>query len=203
MIEQSVVNRINTQLESQFGRLENRPTWRVVWSEEQFEWRYGTYEDRTPEGFFIREVTERRRVPKYRQWAPEKWVLERLLVVPVDNDIDHPQIDTKLSYEPIWVFEENAPPVWSAIKFMVEQIYQNMEQHNTGAKYKDPDLHSNLEEAEANKEVRIKKLHEDLFGNETEVGDALAYRQGVGFTTSKLIEAEVLNKIDPLPQKEN
>ena len=55
------------------------------------------------------------------------------------------------------------------------------------AKYKDPDGHQ--EEALHNQEVKINGLVEDLFGNETPTGDALAYGEGVGFTTSKIKES--------------
>lgn len=182
MIEQREIDKVNCHLTDHFGQQYDRPTWRVVWSEDQFEYRYGTYEDRTPEGFFIREVAERRKVPKYSQWIHEKWVLERLVVVPLD-DVDHPTIDSALSYEPIYPFEEHLPPVWHAVKFIIENIYENMRQHDVEAKYRDPE--STPKEAQNAKEERVKELEEALFGNETEAGDALAYKQGVGFTTSK------------------
>lgn len=182
-MDQKFIDRINVTLLDHYGRLENLPTWRVVWSEDQFEWRYGTYTDYTKGGIFIREVTERREVPKYRQWAPEKWVLERLVVVPLDADPDHPQIDSALSYEPIWVFERELPPVWTAVKFIVDQVYENMRQHNTGpvVKYTDPDI-GHPDDVKGRKEKEIKDIEESLFGNETDTGDALAYKQGVGYT---------------------
>lgn len=180
-MNQKFIDRVNVTLLDHYSRLEGLPVWRVVWSEDQFEWRYGTYEDRTSEGIFIREVTERRKVPKYRQWAPEKWVLERLLVVPMDADPNHPQIDSALSYEPIWVFEEDLPPVWTAVKFIVDQVYENMRQHNTGAKYIDPDI-GHPDDVKGQREEHLKDIEESLFGNETDTGDALAYKQGVGYT---------------------
>lgn len=180
-MDQIYIDRINVTLLDNYGRLENLQTWRVVWSEDQFEWRYGTYEDRTLEGIFIREVTERRKVPKYRQWAPEKWVLERLLVVPMDADPNHPQIDSALSYEPIWVFDEETPPIWFAVKFIVDQVYENMEQHDTGVKYIDPDI-GHPDDVKGRREEVLKDIEESLFGNETDTGDALAYRQAVGYT---------------------
>ncbi len=185
-MDQRDIDTVNRLLVDHFGRLENTASWRVVWSEDQFEYRYGTYEDRTPEGFFIREVTERRKVPKYSQWVNSKWVLERILVVPLSPNPDHPELSTGLSYEPIWVFEDDLPPTWGAVQFVVKQVYENMRQANTGVKYKDPD--SEPKEAEHLKEERIKELEESLFSDETDTGDALAYRQGVGFTTSKVKE---------------
>jgi len=185
------IDLVNRQLIDHFGRLEGDATWRVVWSEDQFEWRYGTFQDRTVEGLLIREVTETRRVPKYRQWIHNKWILERLLVVPNTGEV-HPQLTTKLSYEVLYVFEEDLPPVWIAVKFIIENVYANMKQHNTSsprpAKYADPE--SDPGEAREVTKERIKDLEESLFGNETETGDALAYKQGVGFTTSKLLSSK-------------
>ncbi len=180
-MDQKDIDRINVTLLDHYGRLENIQTWRIVWSTDQREWRYGTYEDFTEGGIFIREVTERREVPKYSQWAPNKWVLERLLVVPVDASPDHPQIDSALSYEPLWAFDEELPPEWVAVKFIVDSIYENMRQHDTGVKYKDPDI-GFPEEVAGRKEERLKDIEESLFGDETDMGDALAYKQGVGYT---------------------
>ena len=106
-MDQGYIDVINRQLFDAYGRLENQVTWRIVWSEDQREHRYGTYRDYTPEGFLIREVTESREVPKYSQWAPECWMLERLLVVPPDPNPDHPELDGMLSYEPMWQFTED------------------------------------------------------------------------------------------------
>ena len=102
------------------------------------------------------------------------------MVVPVDASPDHPQIDTALSYEPLWTFQDDLPPEWVAVKFIVDSVHENMRQHDTGVKHRDPD--STPDEAAYNKEVRLKDIGESLFGNETETSDALAYKQGVGYT---------------------
>lgn len=175
------VSTINQRLIDHFGRTidSGEAKWRVVWSEDQFEMRYGTYEDRTKDGFLIREVTEWRLVPKYRQWIPKRYVLERLILIPIDNE---GTLTTKFSYEPLHTFEDknqNAlPPNWIACKFIVESINHNMEQHNE-VRYKDPK--SNPKEAKYVHEQEISNIEEALFGNETETTDALAYRQGVGY----------------------
>ena len=181
-ISQGDIDLINIQLLDTFGQMYDISTWRIVWSEDQFEDHYGTFNDFTEGGIFIRQVTERRRIPKYRQWIHEKWILERIVVVPLDN-IDHPTIDTSLSYEVIYVFENNLPPIWVAVRFIIENIYENMRQQNTGptVKYKDPDI-GHPDDVRGRKEEEIKDIEEALFGNETELGDALAYKQGVGYT---------------------
>ncbi len=184
------VTRINKQLESFFGKADDgRANWRVVWSDDQFEKRFGRFEDRTPEGLLIRVAEEVRTVPKYRQWIQSRWVLERLTPVPEAQKAE--LIDVKLSYEPIYVcqtqFGDPLPPRIDAFKFMIENLLDNMNQ-SPKLKYKDPD--SNPEEARANESARIDKLQKELFGNETDIGDALAHKEGVGFTTSKIISGQ-------------
>jgi hypothetical protein len=170
---------INERLEHQFGKNDTGlPNWRVVFSEDQFEKRYGTYQDFTPNGVFIREVTEVREAPKYRQWIREKFVLERLTVIPDYNITELPA--TKLSYEPMWVFEDKSgnylPPRFDACKFLIDNLRENLSRPYY-PRYKDPD--SDPEVAKVNAELRVKELQESLFGDETEVGDALKYKQAI------------------------
>ena len=168
---------INTFLIDQFGidTVTGQPIWRVVWSEDQFEKRLGTYSDYTTNGLFIREITEVREVPKYRQWITEKYVLERLVVIPEINKNDLPT--TNLSYEPIFIFEDNngnyLPPRVDVAKLIVDTIYAALGKKSL-AKYVDEEAKNDPKRLQA-----IKDLQEELFGNETPVTDALAYREGV------------------------
>lgn len=182
------IESINGQLVSLFGidSISGDPMWRVVWSEDQFEKRLM---DTTDEGFQLL-YPEVREVPKYRQWIKERYVLERLTIVPEINAQDLPS--QKVSYEPMWVFETQSgiylPPKLDAARLVVDAVYTASGITRAGlAKYKDPDSHQ--EEALENKRQRIEGLVEDLFGNETETGDALAHGEGVGFTTSRIKES--------------
>lgn len=144
--------------------------WRVVYSEEQFEKRLGTYRDFTPSGLFIREVTEVRLVPKYRQWIPEKWVLERLVAIP---DMNLPELPaTKVSYEPIFIFEnakgEPLPPKLEVCKIVIDTIYAAQGKSSL-AKYTDEKAKNDPKRVQA-----VKEIYDELFGEETEITDALA-----------------------------
>jgi|PlaIllAssembly_1097288.scaffolds.fasta_scaffold00047_3 hypothetical protein len=152
-----------------YGRTENLPNFRIVWADDQFEKRKV---DHTTEGFqlILPEVVE---VPKYRQWIQAKYILERLTVVPqiAENDLIE-----KLSYEPVWVFEDNKgnalQPTWPAIHFVLEQLSYNVSR--TGmTKYPDKG------ETDEEKQQRLNALQNELFGNESEVGDALAHKEGI------------------------
>jgi hypothetical protein len=160
---------INRRLLDCYGRTENLPNFRLVWSDDEFERRRITH---TPEGLALL-VPVVQEVPKYKQWIHAKYVLERLTVVPQIAESD---LVEKLSYEPIWVFEDAAGralnPVWSAIIFVLEQLSYNVA-HAGMTKY--PDKGETVEE----KELRLKELQRELFGNETDTGDALAHKEGI------------------------
>jgi len=165
------IAKINSQLKDLFGidTVTGLPIWRVVWSEDQFEHRLGTYDDVTENGIYLRTVTEVRYVPKYRQWIKEKYVLERLVVVPDINKEDLPT--AKISYENLWTFEDKngnyLPPRIDAAKFVIDTVYaaQYGTKDHSLRKYHDPE---NSQEAylETQKK-RIDGLVEELFGEQS------------------------------------
>lgn len=176
------IESINLQLIDLYGidTITGLPMWRVVWSEDQFEHRHGIYDDYTPGGLFIRRVEEVRYVPKYRQWIKNKYVLERLVVVPETNAGDLPA--TKLSYEPIYPFQtgsgEYLPPRVDACKFLIDNVLAAQGKGNL-AKYKDPMSGLNSAELIEAKRQELDALEEELFGNETDTGDAMAHGQAI------------------------
>ena len=175
---------INKRLLDEYGSHDlSRPYWRVVFSEDQFEKRYGTFTD-IVNGIFVREVTEIREVPKYRQWIQQKYLLERLIAIPMINRVE--MLEEQLSYEPVWVFEDAQgnylPPLFRAAKFVIERVYQQAAK-SVGAKYKDPD--SDPKEAAENYKKRIDGVVSELFGNETAIGDGLKEDHAVGYGVRK------------------
>lgn len=177
------VDEINRQLRDQFGADANdrsAPIWRVVWSDDQFEERMSEWSE---EGFHLgtpRRVT----APKY-QWIKERWILERLVLVPEQN-LDELLGKTK-SYEVLWIFETQEgvylPPNYLAAKFIIDTVYAAQGKKSL-RKYVDPDIN------DPHRESRVNKIVEELFGNETAVGDALAYREGVSLSGPKLGDKE-------------
>jgi hypothetical protein len=169
------IETINKRLLDFFGKFENGdPNWRVVWSEDLTEKRLvseiGSIQLLTP---------EMREMPKY--WFKDRYVLERLVPVPIQNLTD---LTTKLSYEPIWVFEtesgEPLPPKWEVIIILVRTLLD--QQTYTGAKYKMPESEYNNFEA---MEEKAKKLEEILYGNESSISDSLAAGSAVGYGAYK------------------
>lgn len=168
---------INRRLADYYGNIDDKPNYRIVWSEYEYEMRHGTYTDYTTEGIYLRTVTEVRQVPKYKQYLKDRYILERLTVVPIINSSE---ILDKISYEPIWVFEDKhgnpLPPSWPAAYFIIWQLHDNVRTAGF-TKYRDPE--SKQDEALELKEQRLRNYEEVLFGNETETADALRYREGI------------------------
>jgi hypothetical protein len=186
------VETINNQLAEHFGKTDaGNPIFRVVWSEDQYEKRLM---DTTDEGIVLLHP-EVREVPKYRQWIPEKYVLERLVAIPEMNTKDLPT--AKVSYEPIWIFETQKgaylPPRFDVAKFVVDGLYAALGKKGM-RKYVDEE-EKNPQEV---RDKRIKKMHDELFGDETQIGDALAYGEGVSLSGPKF---EKVESTDPVGDK--
>lgn len=171
------VQRLNRRLKDQYGTIEDKPNFRLVWSEDEREHRWTNC---TPEGFTLLHP-EVRELPKYKQWIHEKHILERLTVVPAVSGND---LVTTLSYEPLHVFERGNGdpliPTWHVIAFIITNVQNAIRTQGQYVKYKDPmaDKKIALEVQRAN----IDNLVEELFGNETEMGDSLAYKEGVSYS---------------------
>jgi hypothetical protein len=165
------IEEINRRLADEFGKLENLPRYRVVFSNDQLEKRLTKFTDSGIELLFA----EVREVPKYQDIS-NKWILEKLYPSDMFNDIDTTE---KLFYTVVWTFKtprgEKIQPSYGACKFVCELIENNMRGSNTIAKYKEDN------ETKEQYEARIKKIEEDLFGNESSITDALAYQHGVSF----------------------
>lgn len=171
---------INKILKDQYGidTVSGLAIFRVVWAEEQMEHRKGYYEDFTPSGIFIRGVEEVRYTTKY-PYISEVYVLERLVVVPIRNENDLPAV--KVSYEPLHSFRKNPdaqPPSIAAAQFLIDAVLA-AQGHGNLIKYKDPLAGLNTPELIEAKNKELQALQDELFGNETDTGDALAHKEAI------------------------
>lgn len=175
------IESINYKLEKEFGQEFNgQPRFRVVFSEDQFEKRFTDFTDEGLELLF----PEVRELPKYRQHIHQKYILERY--VPIVGETD---LTVNMSYEPAWVFQDKdgnyLPPFFDGCKFVIESIYSLMNKKGIHAKYTDPMLDP------TEREKKLDNIKNELFGNETDVGDHLTYGTGVvvgDVSTPKLTE---------------
>lgn len=172
------IETLNKRLEEYFGKDDlNRPIWRLVWSNEQYEKRLTNYSKEGLE-LITPVVMELRKYP----YIKDRYILERLVLVPEFQQSELPI--SKVSYEPMWTFEDKhgnpLPPKWEPIKLVIDTIYLALGKEVSGyPKYRDPDSGKTPKELIADEQERIKKLQEDLFGNETDTGDALAWKEGI------------------------
>lgn len=168
---------INKRLSDYYGKFEDgRQNWRVVWSDDQVEKRLMSHTD---EGFELLTPVVRE-VKKY-SYIKHKYVLERLIPIPSFHGQD---LVDKTSYEPVWTFEDSQgnplPPIWEAIYLLIQVVKENLAGAGKKTPYKLPEEMGNTPEAIS---ARVDKLHEQLFGNETSLTDALGSDSAVGYGT--------------------
>jgi hypothetical protein len=184
---QSLREFINGQLIDSFGKdvVNGLPIWRVSWAPDQFEKRFGTWEDYGQGGVFIKRVTEEREVAKYPH-LQKHYVLERLVLVPEEQQNE--LCGAKISYEPIHPFWDNKTepliPNWEVCQIIVQTIYHRLGKGpSPTAQYQDPEADGN-NGLEAKKK-RVAKIVEGLYGNDTRVTDHLGYGTGVFLDSTK------------------
>lgn len=145
-----------------------QPMFRIVWADDQTETRMVQNLESGVELLYPIP----REVKKYN-YLKDVYVLEQLVVVPEMNRLE--LMGLKLSYEPLWAYSDKdrnpVPPQWDATKFIVDAMYAAM-----GKKSLRKYIEDISPEAQ---EKRITGLQEELFGNENDTTDALAYREGV------------------------
>jgi hypothetical protein len=163
---------LNQRLIDYYGLDTNtsQPMFRIVWANDQLEKRLVDFVGGIQ--LLYPEIREVRKYP----YLKDLYVLERLVIVP---EIDKSNLPAnKLSFEPIWAYRDDMngpiPPVWSATKFIVDSLYAALGKRSM-RKY----VESEKETTPEGRDQRIDELKEELFGNETEVGDALRYKEGI------------------------
>ena len=163
------IESINKKLLEVYGtEFGGSPKFRIVFSEDQYEKRMT---DRTDEGFELL-YPEVRLLPKYKQWITAKYILERLIPVVGETDLT-----TKVSYEPAWVFQDKKgnylPPFFDGCVHVIESLYYAMSRKDTFVKYKDKNV------SEEERLIALKKVEDELFGNESNLTDDLHTGAGI------------------------
>lgn len=96
---------LNRWLEETYGKtVDGKPLFRLVWSDEQFEHRLGTFRDFYGD-ILVREVTEVRYTLKYPFIDPPTWVLEKIYPV-TPEAVNAGLVATKESWEMIYAFQD-------------------------------------------------------------------------------------------------
>ena len=184
------IDYINEQLEKLYGRepyADDRPRFRVVFSGDQFEKRWT---QQTKDGFDLL-YPEVRELPKYRHYIQAKYVLERL--VPIDQS--QTDLTVLVGYEPAHVFMDSKqnylPPRLDMCCVAIDALLTLSGQKPGTKKYNDPEIDPEYRSKEVDKMVK------EIFGNETDTGDALAYQQGVVNPAGKEHFTEQTDSVKP------
>jgi len=167
------IETLNDRLTEFYGAdsVTGRPIFRIVWANDQTEKRMVESSEKGVQFLF----PEAQIVKKY-PYLKDLYVLERLVIVP---DFQRAELlDLKVSYEPVWAYcnadRNPVPPVWWATKFVVDTLYAALGKKSM-AKYVEDEKNTTKE----GREQRIQEIQAELFGNETETTDALAYKEGI------------------------
>lgn len=192
--EQLLREAYNERLKENYGidTVTRLPMWRISWAPSQFAKQFGTYNDFTDSGLFIRSVTEVREVPKY-SYLKDLYVLELLMIVPTANEKD--LVGAKLTYECMHPYmhkinETYLPPNWVFTEWVIDCYYAARGTKSL-RKYvsDDSDAPAHLQGLEA-KRKRVDEITRYLYGNETSVTDALAYGTAVTVPNKQFSESE-------------
>ena len=174
--DRNVIEMCNKDLKDRYGTDETfRPIFRLVWSDDQIEKRFGTISEYYG-SIFVREVTGLHEVPKY-MYIQHRWVLEKLMFAMTDKVIGL-DLDNRC-YEPVYTFEDkfgNALPVeWWAVEMIVKRLLGVMSGDVERKTQKDCDRE---EDAQYWKEVAYT---ENVLANEQggDIATKLGSREGV------------------------
>lgn len=106
---------INKKLLDVFGRfIDGFPKFRIVFSDEETEKRFGHFEEFYGD-IFVRAFDGVREVPKY-SYLEGQWVLEARMIT------ENPELVDAVTYEPIYVFPKHLPLNWDAINFVCNTV---------------------------------------------------------------------------------
>ena len=155
-----------------------KPMYRVSWAADQYEMRV----DKVTPGGVELLFPELMNFPKY-SWIKDMWILENLVLVPVQQQNEIAGL--KKSYECLWKFQDRTHkpinPEWWACQFVIDIVRAARTGNPMNVKkYFDPDLGSTPEETIEKNKLRIDKLVEELFGDESSLlgrtitGEAIA-----------------------------
>jgi len=163
------IEEINKKLAEEYGNdlVLNLPKYRLVWTTNQLEKRFGIFRVFTETGIFLREECEVKEVRKYPFSYEDMWVLEAIM-----STTGNPYLEmvTSWSYEPVWIFgaaNSDRQPIWRAVRLLVRNhIYGD-----PNARTRSP---SELEDEEASRMQKEKATFKEMLKEGTDT-DATNY----------------------------
>lgn len=164
---------INKKLKQEFSTdLTGRPIYRVVWAPSETEKRFGTFRE-YHHGIIIREFSGLHERKKY-SWIGERWVLEKLVTLPVDWIPE----SANGHYECIYTFQDKfgnyLPPIWSATEVLLNILLGKV---NVGQEKETP---GDIERAEEKRYQKDIEYFEDVISEHSSpIMSALHAREAI------------------------
>lgn len=176
------IHLINRRLRDIYGKdFLGQAIYRVVWSDDEIEKRFSTFEDYVPgTNILLRRVTEVREVKKYSYLEPQ-YVLEKLFFNQhnkeiLDNKTLNPQTCT---YEPLWAFgRENKHPkpvVWRAVELILMMSVNPKKL--TPSEMNDAELKQAFEDEKLMMDLLNEHIKNDPLHSAVQDGDAVMLNQ--------------------------
>lgn len=176
------VKEINERLLNLYGRhvAADKALFRVSWSEDQLEKRFGTFNVYTGD-VFLREETGIRETPKY-SYLDNQWVVERLHI-----NYHQDVMEGGYIYEPLWAFPKGLPPKWEAIDYCVKMALQMLpveEDKKTPKTEKEA-----IYQDEEKKKLEVKETRNELdnIANESDLELRLKDGDAVSFAGKRMV----------------
>ena len=187
------IHLINRRLKELYGQdFLRQPIFRVVWSDDELEKRFGEFEDYL-EGtnIFLRRFVGVREAKKYNFMKPQ-YILEKLFINKhnreiLDNDTFSPRMCT---YEPFWCFgrdDKDRPikPVWRAVELV---IVMNLNPKKlTPSQMNDEEFRRALEDEKIMTELLNTHVKSDALHSSVQDGDTVMF----GRSTSEMEKAVI------------
>jgi hypothetical protein len=168
------VKNLNNWLKSQGTSITGQVIYRLVWSEEILEHRYGLFNDFTKQGIFIRQAIETRLVRKYN-YINERFILEKWAPGNLTASSETPDAASG-DYLPIYVFENKKGNYLSPTRKVLEFIINYM----NGRVNKDEVIDEKiLEEKEIQYQYESFDDHPMDFKTSGPTRNAIAYTRGL------------------------
>lgn len=165
------IESLNKQLADLFGidTVSNNPIWRIVWAEDQREKRLTKFSPTGIEYIYPMPIE----MVKYPH-IKGRYILEKLEAIPLQH-VDE-LCGLRVSYEVKWVYENEKvgylPPRLDVTQLVIHTLNFAQYGNKSGlAKY--------VENVDEEKRKEFDRIWEQMFGDETDVTDALTYKEGV------------------------
>ena len=179
MYDTEEARRINDYLNKQEHNWQGKPVFRLVWSDDQFEYREGTYNEFKGE-LYVRTVHGVKKTPKYPHlkgyWILEMW--HEPARVKTEEIKDHN------GYEALYVFRAKFKPL--PLRLLVVELILKAKRTPLSSMLRKSVIHQEMED----KEKRLDQYTFDAIDPSTPMQSCLHFKEGVSYSGLDIPDAK-------------